>query len=407
MKKIFFKIICILYISLIIINKNIYAQVEEPVTQSTNIGIYNADTMELLYGENEKEEISIASITKVMTAVVCVDNIKDLNKEIEIDYSIISRNLDPELAIAGLYNNQKLTYYDLLATMLVPSGADSAIYLASTVCGDYDTFISKMNEKAKEIGMNNTSFSNPTGLDDNDNYSTINDVSKLIKYATQNDTLKEIMSMDSYTTSDGKLTVQSTINKSAKKYGLTLDYIIGGKTGTTGDAGQCLASFSVDDNTQLICVVTGSSMYSTKPNNLIDSENLYEYISELYSLKPVVEIGDKLANISTVCCKQDSVTFYSDEEVEKYISDFSKDKLNIIYEGLDEIEYGTKVGEKIGKVDIYYGNIYLKSIDLVLKEELKFSLKKWIVLNKTGIILISVIVVIFIITIVVIKKRRK
>ncbi len=407
MKKIVLKIICILYLSLIIINKNIYAQIDEPVTQSTNIGIYKADTMELLYGENEKEEISIASITKVMTAVVCVDNIKDLNEEIVIDYDIISKTLDPELAIAGIYNNQRLTYYDLLATMLIPSGADSAIYLANTVCGDYDTFISKMNEKAKEIGMNNTRFSNPTGLDDKDNYSTISDVAKLIKYATENDTLEEIMSMDSFTTSDGNTKVQSTISKSAKRYGLTLDYIMGGKTGTTGDAGQCLASFSIDENIKLIGVVTGSSMYSTRPNNLIDSENLYEYVSDKFSIQPIVKIGDKLAEINTVCCKQDSIIFYADEIVEKYISEFDNNKLNIIYEGLDEIEYGTKIGDKIGKVDVYYGNTYLKSIDLILNEKLQFSLKKWIVINKTGIITVSIILVVFIIVIIILKRRRK
>lgn len=406
MKKIFLKTILLVFICLSFVNVSIYAK-ELPIMQSTNIGIYNADSMELLYGENEKEKISIASITKVMTAVVCVDNIKDLNKEVVIDYDIISSNLDPELAIAGIYNNEKLTYYDLLATMLVPSGADSAMYLASTVCGDYNTFVSKMNEKAKEIGMNNTSFSNPTGLDDENNYSTIDDVAKLIKYAIQNDTLKEIMSMDTYTTSDGNLKVRSTIDKSASRYGITIDYIIGGKTGTTGDAGQCLASFSVDDNTSLICVVTGSSMYSTKPNNIIDSENLYEYISNVYSLKPVVQINDELVKLNTICCKQDNIIFYSDEEVLKYISEFNKEKLNIIYDGVDEIEYGTKVGEKIGKVDIYYGNVYLKSIDLILKEKLQFSLKKWIILNKTGIIIVSIIVIILVVFIVMIKRRRK
>jgi len=363
MKKIFYKTMLILFFTLTFVKNSVYAK-NLPIMQSTNIGIYNADTMELLYGENEKEKISVASITKVMTAVVCVDNIKDLNKEIVIDYDVISSNLDPELAIAGIYNNQKITYYDLLATMLVPSGADSAMYLASTVCENYDTFISKMNEKAKEIGMNNTSFSNPTGLDDENNYSTIEDVVKLINYAIQNNTLKEIMSMDSYTTSDGNLKVRSTIDKAAKRYGMTLDYIIGGKTGTTGDAGQCLASFSLDDNTLLICFVTGSSMYSSKPNNIIDSESLYEYISELYSLKPIVKINDELVKVN-------------------------------------------KVGEKIGKVDIYYGNVYLKSIDLILKEKLQFSLKKWIILNKTGIIIISGIIIIFVTLIVTLKRRRK
>ena len=253
-------------------------------------GIYNAEDMELLIGENTTEKISIASITKIMTAIVAIDNIEDVNEKITIDTDIISGKVDTDLVTAGIYNGQELTYYDLLATMLVPSGADSAVYLQNIVFNDEELFIQKMNEKATQIGMNNSHFVNVTGLDNDDNYSTIEDVAKMMKYAIDNNTLKEIMMLKEYTTTDNNLTVKSTITNLAKRADITTNLILGGKTGTTGDAGICLASFSRDEkeNVDLIAVVTGTNMYSAKPFNVIDSMELYEEVITHYLYRPIV-----------------------------------------------------------------------------------------------------------------------
>ena len=260
---------------------------------STNYGVYEADNLKQLYGQNTQEKISIASITKLMTAVVAIENINDLNEYVTVDYSLISNNLDPELAVAGIYDGQTLTYYDLLATILIPSGADSAIYLSEIIFNDSTEFINQMNKKAHELQMNNTNFSNVTGLDDENNYSTIEDVAKLLKYVLENNTLKEIISLKEYTTTDGKLTVSSTISRSAQRYGIDINYILGGKTGTTGDAGICLASYFNDESVELITVVTGADMYSTEPFNIIDTESLDEYISDTYSMQNIISTGEE------------------------------------------------------------------------------------------------------------------
>ena len=88
--------------------------------------------MELLIGQNTQEKIAIASITKIMTAIVTIDNIQDVNEKITIDMESIYGKVDEDLVTAGLLDEEELTYYDLLATMLVPSGADSAVYLQNT-----------------------------------------------------------------------------------------------------------------------------------------------------------------------------------------------------------------------------------------------------------------------------------
>ena len=136
----------------IVFSNYIFASINlEDELYSPNVGVYNLENMELLYGENVDKTISFASITKVMTAIIAIENIQNINESITIDYSYIQNKVDSELVIAGIYDGQVLTYYDLIATMLVPSGADSAEYLANIIFENEDTFINKMNEKAQEL----------------------------------------------------------------------------------------------------------------------------------------------------------------------------------------------------------------------------------------------------------------
>lgn len=353
--------------------------------QSKYVGVYKADDMKLLYGKNENEVISIASMTKIMTAVVSIENISDLNEKITIDYSLIADKISTDLAVCGIKDDQLLTYYDLIATTLIPSGADSALYLAYTLFGDYDSFVSKMNEKASELGLSNTHFDNPVGLDSENNYSTISDVAKLLKYALDNDTLREIMSMSTYITSDGTLTVGHTINKSASRNGIALNNILGGKTGTTGDAGICLASYSNDDGVELISVVAGSSMYSSKPHNIIDSENLFEYIINNYEERDIISQGVDIMEVKALACENETMKFYPDKSIVRYEAPVDKSKLSYEYIKPTEVTETIVKGTKVGEVKVYYDGEYLETVDIKLSETLEFEIVNWAKKNLFGI----------------------
>lgn len=364
-----------------------------PEVNSPNYGVYNVDTMEEICGQNTQKQISIASITKVMTAIVAIENIQDLDTKNIIDYSVLNGKVDTDLVVAGIVDGEELSYYDLIATMLVPSGADSAIYLSNVVFGDEQKFIDIMNQKAKEIGMNNTHFANVTGLDAQDYYSTIEDIAKMMKYALSNDTLKEIMSLETYTTTDGRITVTNTINRTAQRAGITIDYILGGKTGTTGDAGLCLASFANDDGVELISVVTGTSMYSTTPYNIIDTESLYSAIIPEFSLKNIVTSGDILKTIPVACSKQKSVDVHANKDSLYYVDNVDESLIDIEYEGMESLDYTIRQGENIGKITIKYNGKVIDSYDVNLEEKLDFSIIEWIKLNKEGVILLVVILI--------------
>lgn len=371
-------------------------------------GVYNAENMELLIGENTQEKISIASITKIMTAIVTIDNIQNVNDKITIDMENIYGKVDEDLVTAGLLDEETLTYYDLLATMLVPSGADSAVYLQNIVFGDENVFIEKMNEKAQEIGMYNTHFSNVTGLDDENNYSTIEDVAKMMNYARNNQTLKEIMSLKTYTTSDGNITVKSTISNLSTKAGITTHLILGGKTGTTGDAGICLASFSRDEkeDVDLIAVVTGTNMYSSTPYNVIDSEKLYEEVITHYIYRPIVLKDELLVRLPTHLAKEDVIEIHAKEDIKKYLANVDYNKIDIIYEGEEVIEYNTKVGTKLGTITYYYDSKEVGSIDVILEEELHLDIVKWAKEHKKELV-IGVVVFLSLIVIALLFTKKK
>ena len=400
------KIFLIYIILTIIFNSYIFATINFDDIYSPNVGVYNLENMEMIYGKNENEIISFASITKVMTAIVAIENIENINDTVIVDYSKIDGKVDIELVTAGIYDGQSLTYYDLLATMLVLSGADSAEYLANIIFDSEEIFIQKMNDKAEEIGMNNTSFSNVTGLDDEENYSTINDLAKMMKYALDNEYLKEIMSLRSYTTTDNSITVSSSISNATTRYGINIEYIIGGKTGTTGDAGLCLASFSEDDGVELLAIVTGTSMYSNTMYSVIDSENIYEKVINSYSNQNIVSVGEELYQVPCICTKQESIKILSKEDIAIYTDVIDKDAIKIEYDGIDTLDYTVKQGENIGKVKVYYKDKLIRELDIILDEKLEFSLIKWIDINIENIIIFIGMIVIFISTITLIYKKK-
>ena len=357
---------------------DIYAVVDEEKIHSSNVGVYNIEDMSLIYGKNIDERISIASITKVMTAIVAVENVEDVYNSVKIDYNQISKWLYEELSIAGIYDGQELTYYDLIATMLIPSGADSAIFIASNIFKNYNEFINKMNEKASELGMNSTHFSNPVGYDDENNYSTIEDVAIMMNYALKNNTLKDILTMKKYTTSDNKLTVYSTLDSLAIKYGVQIDKIIGGKTGTTQNSGRCLASFSDDEGVPLLVIVVGSPLYSNMPYNLIDTEYLYDIIQKEYSKRYIFVKGDKVFKIPTLYTTKKYVDIEVPEDVMVYTDKIEQKDIKVQYEGISLIDSSIKSGEKLGKLSIKYREKNIYESDVLLDESLEFSITKWI-----------------------------
>ncbi len=375
---------------------------------SKNAILYNLDENKVLYEKDSKEKIAIASMTKIMTAIVAIEHIDNLDEKLILTWADFSGLVEANASVAGFRFGQTVTYRDLLYGLLLPSGADAAQALTRTVAGGKGRFVEMMNEKAKELNLENTHFTNETGLDEEGHYSTVEEVAQLFQYALKNETFKEIITTSSYTTSDNSMTVHSTISKNKKRYGIDLDYVQGGKTGTTWNAGLCLASIATANDVHYM-LVTARAPYNEGPKNLYDAKTAYEYFINNYKNQLVVEQGEKILTLDTLYTKEDSVTFYAEDSHQKYLpNEFKKDDLKYEYDGEKIITSKMKPGTKLGKMTVKYQEEVLYEHDIILKEQLSFDLIKYLKAHIEIVIGgIVVVLLLLILLLILIRKRMK
>lgn len=377
-------------------------------TYSKNILLYNLDKNTVLYEKSADEQIAIASLTKLMTAVVAIEHVSSLDEKVKLTSKDFEGLVEANASVAGFRIGQSPTYRDLLYGLLLPSGADAALALARNVAGSRERFVEMMNEKAKELGLVNTHFVNETGLDAKGHYSTLKEVAILFKYALKNEELSKIIKSDSYTMSDRSFTVQSSTSKNIKRYGLSMDYLLGGKTGTTSDAGLCLASIASKNGTNYM-LITARAPYDKKaPYHFYDAKTIYEYFMSNYENKKVIESGDILLTLTTQYAKEDRVNFKAKEDILKYVPKiFDEKDLVYTYDGVDTVSYKTKVGEKLGVLEVKYKGELLAKVDIVLDMRLSFDLMKYIEAHLIYILEIGVILVVILFISFLCKKRKR
>ena len=403
MKKI--KLLLLLFIMSFCINVNAV----EFELNSNHAILYNLNDNSVLYEKNSTDKTSIASLTKIMTGIVAIENIDNLDEKVKLTNADFKGLREANLATAGFRVGEEVTYRDLLYGLMLPSGADAAQALTRLIAGSIDNYMNLMNQKAVELGLKNTHFVNPTGLDAEGHYSTVEDVGTLFHYAIKNEEFLNIIKTKKNTTSNGRITFTSTIERAKQNYGLSMDYVLGGKTGTTGDAGYCLATIANYNGVDYMLVTAKTVFPSTQPLNYQDAKTIYEYFMNNYAYHDVLAKGDKLVSIKTLYAKKDKIDFYSDEELEMYLENtYDKEKLIYKYSGIDEIPYDMEVGTKLGKVEVYNGDTLLTTVEINLEEEMEFDLIKFLSINRVAVISILVIILLVIISLVcIIKKLNK
>lgn len=327
------------------------------------VSLYNMNEDILLYSKNDTKKTSIASLTKMMTTLVAIEEIDNLDKIVTIK----ERDFEGTVGYskAGFKVGDKVTYRDLLYGIILPSGADAVNAVVNNTLG-YDKFIKKMNETAKKIGMNDTSYANPVGKDDENNYSTSSDLAKLLKYALKNETFKTIFTTKSYKTSNG-INLESTVN--SYKNILNTDEIKGAKSGFTKDAGRCLASITTLNNVDYLLVVINSS--TTNPYNAVkDTITIYDYYNNNYGYKNIINDDTFIKEIPIDLSKEKTYKITGSEEIEKYL----KNDTEVTYEyvGSDKITFNTKKGSKLGVVNIYDGDVLLATSNVYLENNIEY-----------------------------------
>ncbi len=260
---------------------NIYA-LDIPELVSEKVLVYDLTDNQIIYEKNSEVKTSIASLTKIITSMVAIEKINDLDSKINITSKMLD-NIYWNASVAKLKIGDIVTYRDLLYALLLPSGADAAQALAISLSGSTNKYVLEMNEFAQRIGMANSHFVNITGLDTNGQYSTLKDVLVLLKYALNNPTFKEIFTTKEYILTNN-LEVKSTIKSYEEKYNIDISRIIGSKTGTTDEAGLCLASYFFIQNHEILAITTNAPLNEEYPQNLIDSLKIINYLDQNYKI---------------------------------------------------------------------------------------------------------------------------
>ena len=332
------------------------------------------------YARSADEQVKIASITKVMTAILAVENCK-------MDEKITVSNAAATVgnSTAGLLEGDELTVEQALRGLMIPSGNDAAIALAEHVGKKLDpktkdavaTFVKAMNERAKKLGCTGTLFENPHGLDFDewagDMHSTAHDVALMMQEAMKDDTIREVMaSKDPWIEVTGADGSDHSHSMDTHNVLLGQDGNIGGKTGTTDDAGYCFASAYNRDGDEIYTVVLNSS---TTDQRFADTATLASWY---YDHKVTVDIANtqkKTANGNPLMARV-SQTDWTDKTIDATLADPTAQAtvFSLAGEVTEKVSYddlsGTvHVGDKVGSVTLKQDGTKIAVMDLVADEE--------------------------------------
>ncbi len=380
---------------------SIIAYADEIDVSSKNIILYNMNDDSILYEKNPDDQVYIASLTKIMTAIVAIENIDDLDQKVLITGSMID-NLANDLSKAGFSQGEVVTYRDLLHGILLKSGADATDITAISISGSVDEFVKLMNEKAKSLGMKNSNFENTIGIEGNNHYSSARDVALLLKYAIKNETFFKIFSTKEYTSTNDKHKMNGPINYITDPEKMNMQYVKGAKTGYTSKAGLCLASIATYNDVNYLLVTIGAD-YDNKVQHFEDSKKIYEYFFDNYGYKKIISKGDNIVKLKTVYGKEYQIK--SDETYKSYLNkNITKDDLTYEYKGKSTLNKNVKKNDKIGNYYIKYKDKILYTKSIVSPVTVKFDLLFFVKQNIALVSLFCLVIILFVATIV-IKKR--
>ncbi len=372
---------------------------DEIDVSSKNVIMYNVTSDKVLYEKNSNDRVNIASLTKIMTALISIENIDDYDQRVIVTSDML-KDVKYDFSVAGFKVGDVLSYNDLLYGTLLKSGADATEILAHSISGSEEDFVKLMNEKAKQLNMNNSSFSNVIGIEGESHYSSAYDLLTLLKYALENKKFKEVFTSGTYILNDD-IEFKGPVNKMNSDEELNMKYIKGAKTGYTSKAGLCLASYAANNGTDFILITIGAD-YKDKRQHFIDSKKIYEYFFNNYDNNRVLSKGDNIIKIETKYGKEYIIK--SSKDVDLYLNKrIKRQNLKYVYEGKKVLDKKIKKNDKIGTFYIKYKDEILYKESVVSNKDIKFEFFPFVKKNPET-LLLPILTIILIILIIRIKK---
>ncbi len=356
--------------------------------ESDIVYMESLDQGTVIFNKNADKKTPMASLTKITTAMVVLEKADDLQRVCTVTQDELDELAGTNSSTAGLVDGEQLTVEQLLYLLMVHSANEAAIILAHEFSGTTAAFVEEMNAYAAKLGCMDTHYLNPHGLDAEGHYTTARDLALIIRHALQNDEFTKIVGTPVYE-------MEATNKRDATKYNNTNSLLVPGsyysytpckgiKTGTTAEAGYCLASYASQNGyTYLTIIIQGAEGWKNRTysgGNTAFNETIraYKWVFDNIKLTPIATPKDKVTQVNVdLGRKKDKVTLVPAQEVQALIPssiDSSGISIELIPESLPkEILAPIKPGDKIGKAKVLYAGEELTTVDLAASEEVKRS----------------------------------
>lgn len=320
--------------------------------------VLEADSGEIVYEKNARIKAPMASTTKIMTAIVAIEN-GDLDKRI----SIPKEATGIEGSSIYLKEGEVLTLRDLVYALMLESANDAACAIALEIGGSIEEFSRMMNEKAKEIGLKSTKFTNPHGLDNEEHYTTAYDLASLALYAMKEPTFEEIVSTKKHVIPLGDNGSRVLVNHN--KLLRLFEGAIGVKTGFTKKSGRCLVSCAERDGVRLICVTLNA------PNDWNDHKYLLSSSFDGFERIHLAEADDYTLSLGCINGEKDSFLCSNTDSLSVTLKKGNRDDIRAVTEYDRLISAPIKKGEKIGRIAFYCEERFIGECPLYSLESVK------------------------------------
>lgn len=364
MKKLFRKTIIILLGLIFITNSIIKVNADETLYAESAV-LIDGENGRILYAKEPERKMAMASTTKIMTCIIALENC-DMNKIVTVSSNAVGQ---PKVRM-NVKKDEQYRMEDLLYALMLESYNDVAVVIAENIAGSVENFAKLMNRKAKEIGMKNTNFVTPNGLDANGHYSTAYDMALAGAYAAKNEEFVKIVTKTSHSFSD--ISEKRNISVNNHDAFLTMDNdAIGIKTGFTGKAGYCFVGAVKSNDRFFVSCVLASGWPPNKSYKWHDTKILMNMGKENYNYKTVLE-GNRLLNLKVVNGSKDSITAKIDGGSSILLSKEDKIEMKTSF----DYTFPINTNDVIGKVDIYINDECIEQHNIVSKESVrKYNLK--------------------------------
>ncbi|MGE4282909.1 MAG: D-alanyl-D-alanine carboxypeptidase family protein [Clostridia bacterium] len=363
---------CILLLILIIIISILNVQpafADTPSVSASSAIVMDTVTGRVIFEKNAQQKRTMASITKIMTAIVALEN-GNLD-----DIVVTGPNAaHVEGSSIWLEEGEKQKLEDLIYGIMLSSGNDAAIAIAEHIGGSIEEFAKMMTQKAKDIGAINTSFKNPNGLDEDGHYTTAYDFALITRYALKNKKFAEIVKTEKRQIPwEGHKwnRVLTNHNKLLNMY----EGCDGVKTGYTKKSGRTLVSSATRDGWQVVVVTLNA------PSDWEDHKKMFDYAFSKYRMESICQEGDFMKTIPVMDGKKEQVSLVTSSSLKLPLQENEKNEVEIKYDVPEYITAPVTYGQRIGQIEIYLDNIRcgtipLISIDGVERKDVKLVLER-------------------------------